>query len=101
MGWLAMLDYPYEADFAVPLPAWPVKLACKNFNSVAKNNSTEDYARASYEFLRIFHNSTGRLSTTLPFLPVSRRRRMFGVGGDDPTTLGLEGWYGCLLWYTV
>jgi lysosomal Pro-X carboxypeptidase len=66
METMAMVDYPYEANFLAPLPPWPVKVACKNYNSKAKK-SAEDYALASYELLNLFYNSTGQLSSLCLF----------------------------------
>lgn len=58
METLAMVDYPYAANFLAFLPAWPVKEVCKNFKFKAKK-SDEANAMAAYEILNIFYNSTG------------------------------------------
>jgi len=66
METLAMVDYPYEANFLAPLPAWPVKVVCKHFNSKSQK-SLEDYSLASYELLNLFYNSSGQLKTLCLF----------------------------------
>jgi lysosomal Pro-X carboxypeptidase len=32
--YMAMTNYPYEADFLEPMPAWPVQEACKEFEDI-------------------------------------------------------------------
>nr|XP_017214720.1 lysosomal Pro-X carboxypeptidase isoform X2 [Danio rerio] len=55
---LAMVDYPYEADFLQPLPAWPVKVVCKNlqFN---KGVSDKQLLNGVSQAVRVYYNYTG------------------------------------------
>jgi hypothetical protein len=57
---MAIVDYPYPANFTVPLPGWPVKEACKAFASA---HTQKELALASYNALNIFYNYTGTLET--------------------------------------
>uniref|UniRef100_A0A915EEX1 Lysosomal Pro-X carboxypeptidase n=1 Tax=Ditylenchus dipsaci TaxID=166011 RepID=A0A915EEX1_9BILA len=61
METLAMVDYPYPANFLSPLPAWPIKEVCKAFTSKEKK-SDEEYAKTAYHIANVFYNSTGDLS---------------------------------------
>lgn len=62
METLAMVDYPYPANFLAPLPAWPIKEVCKNFSSKEKK-SDEENAFASYAILNVFYNYTGSMES--------------------------------------
>ncbi|XP_016408296.1 lysosomal Pro-X carboxypeptidase-like [Sinocyclocheilus rhinocerous] len=55
---LAMVDYPYEANFLQPLPAWPVKVVCKNlhFNTGV---SDKQLLNGISQAVRVYYNYTG------------------------------------------
>ncbi|CAK5010770.1 unnamed protein product [Meloidogyne enterolobii] len=57
---MAMVDYPYPSNFLAPLPAWPVKVACKAFISA---QNPEQSALASYKAINLFYNYTGSEKT--------------------------------------
>lgn len=57
-----MVNYPYEANFLAPLPAWPVKESCKSFNK-KPSKSNKINAVAFYDMLNIFYNTSGKLET--------------------------------------
>jgi len=70
METLAMVDYPYEANFLAPLPAWPISVACRNYTAVDPQKgerTTEENAMASYALLNLFYNSTGQLKELCVF----------------------------------
>jgi len=53
---LAMIDYPYPADFLEPVPAWPVTATCKQMQDTLKSN---DLLVAFVAGLGIYFNYTG------------------------------------------
>lgn len=60
METLAMVDYPYSANFLAFLPAWPIKEVCKNFKFKPKKLSDEEKAMAAFKILNLFYNSSGK-----------------------------------------
>jgi lysosomal Pro-X carboxypeptidase len=58
---LAMVDYPYEANFLSPLPAWPMKEVCKHFTS--KEKKDKELAYSMYQVMNTFYNHTGQKKT--------------------------------------
>ena len=56
--YLSMVDYPYASNFLEPLPAWPVKEACK-FLSMP-NMSDKDMLHGLYQAVNLYYNYTGK-----------------------------------------
>uniref|UniRef100_A0A914KSR4 Uncharacterized protein n=1 Tax=Meloidogyne incognita TaxID=6306 RepID=A0A914KSR4_MELIC len=54
---MAKVNYPYSTSLKRPLPAWPIKEACKPF---LKAKTSEEYILASYEVLNLWNNYTGK-----------------------------------------
>ncbi|MBN3293335.1 PCP carboxypeptidase, partial [Polypterus senegalus] len=56
---LAMVNYPYEANFLQPLPAWPVEVVCK----FLQDSKSEDKKLLQNIFLAasIYYNYTGNV----------------------------------------
>lgn len=63
---MAMVNYPYEANFLAPLPAWPVKNVCKRFPA-KPDRSKKINAAASFSILDVFYNTTGKLEAFCVF----------------------------------
>ncbi|EYC16008.1 hypothetical protein Y032_0035g3092 [Ancylostoma ceylanicum] len=61
--YMAMVDYPYPTGFLMPLPAWPVKVACGFMSAAGTNFSDKDLATMMYKASNVYYNSTG----TLPY----------------------------------
>uniref|UniRef100_A0AC35TJF5 Lysosomal Pro-X carboxypeptidase n=1 Tax=Rhabditophanes sp. KR3021 TaxID=114890 RepID=A0AC35TJF5_9BILA len=59
-GALAMIDYPYEANFLAPLPAWPVKELCKFYGADLETDD-RSLVTALYKSLNLYYNYTGKL----------------------------------------
>ncbi|XP_041357305.1 lysosomal Pro-X carboxypeptidase-like [Gigantopelta aegis] len=55
---LAMVDYPYPANFLEPLPAWPIKVACSYLLDDLTELSLID---GLYKAVNVYFNSTGNV----------------------------------------
>ncbi|XP_048016989.1 lysosomal Pro-X carboxypeptidase [Megalobrama amblycephala] len=55
---LAMVDYPYEANFLQPLPAWPVKAVCANLK-FDTGVSDKELLNGISKAVRVYYNYTG------------------------------------------
>uniref|UniRef100_A0A8D0GP68 Lysosomal Pro-X carboxypeptidase n=1 Tax=Sphenodon punctatus TaxID=8508 RepID=A0A8D0GP68_SPHPU len=57
---LAMANYPYEADFLQPLPAWPIQVACKYL----KNPKQPDKSLLQniFQAVNVYYNHSGHAS---------------------------------------
>jgi hypothetical protein len=54
---MAKVNYPYATSLKAPLPAWPIKEACKPFS---KAETFNEFVLASYIVLNLFNNYTGK-----------------------------------------
>ncbi|KAL1774400.1 hypothetical protein HispidOSU_018607 [Sigmodon hispidus] len=55
---LAMVDYPYEANFLQPLPAWPIKVVCQYLKN--PNVSDTVLLQNIFQALNIYYNYSGQ-----------------------------------------
>ncbi|XP_008288574.1 lysosomal Pro-X carboxypeptidase [Stegastes partitus] len=58
---LAMVDYPYEANFLQPLPRWPIQVVCKHlgFDSAV---SDQQLLHGVSQAAKVYYNYTGSAS---------------------------------------
>ncbi|XP_075707502.1 lysosomal Pro-X carboxypeptidase [Rhinoderma darwinii] len=54
---LAMVDYPYPANFLEPLPAWPIKEVCKNLRD--PNLDDKELLQNLFQAINVYYNYTG------------------------------------------
>lgn len=75
---LAMVDYPYKADFLQPLPAWPVQEVCK----FLKDPSLSDklLLQNVYQAVNVYYNYSAEASC-------------FDMSETATKNLGQLGWY--------
>lgn len=76
---LAMVDYPYEANFLQPLPRWPIQVVCKHLGF---EPTVSDYQllHGISQAVRVYYNYTG----DTPCLNTSQ---------TATGNLGFMGWY--------
>ena len=84
ISYMAMANYPYEADFLGPMPASPVSYVCRTY--FRPINITDDVAvlRAMAALANVFYNYTGQAGGCFDIVN----------GSHGPSTLGngLQGW---------
>nr|XP_020663824.1 lysosomal Pro-X carboxypeptidase isoform X1 [Pogona vitticeps] len=75
---LAMVDYPYKANFLQPLPAWPIQVVCKYL----KNPKLPDklLLQNVFQAVNVYFNYTEHTSC-------------FNLTQSATKSLGLQGWY--------
>nr|XP_003219412.1 PREDICTED: lysosomal Pro-X carboxypeptidase [Anolis carolinensis] len=75
---LAMVDYPYKADFLQPLPAWPIQVVCKYL----KNPKLPDklLLQNIFQAVNVYYNYTGHASC-------------LNLTQTATKSLGIQGWY--------
>ncbi|XP_010782352.1 lysosomal Pro-X carboxypeptidase [Notothenia coriiceps] len=76
---LAMVDYPYEANFLQPLPPWPIEVVCKH---LALDPSVSDFQllHGVSEAAKVYYNYTGSSSC-------------LNTSQTATGSLGLLGWF--------
>eukprot|EP00026_Physarum_polycephalum_P008424 Phypoly_transcript_08509.p1 GENE.Phypoly_transcript_08509~~Phypoly_transcript_08509.p1 ORF type:complete len:498 (+),score=83.60 Phypoly_transcript_08509:63-1496(+) len=57
IGYMAMADYPYPANFLEPMPAWPVNLACQKILDPAGGTILQRLNAA----ISVYYNFTGEV----------------------------------------
>uniref|UniRef100_A0A915KE66 Lysosomal Pro-X carboxypeptidase n=1 Tax=Romanomermis culicivorax TaxID=13658 RepID=A0A915KE66_ROMCU len=77
-GNLAMINYPYETNFLNPVPAWPVKEACKRIRKCSPESHL-DVITSIHDLISVFLNYTGSKSC-------------FTFAEDSAPSLGESGW---------
>ncbi|KAL2096648.1 hypothetical protein ACEWY4_008796 [Coilia grayii] len=76
---LAMVDYPYKANFLQPLPAWPIKVVCENLRfspEVPEQELLSGVAKAA----KVYYNYTGEASC-------------LNISQSATGNLGMMGWF--------
>ncbi|XP_024072233.1 lysosomal Pro-X carboxypeptidase isoform X2 [Terrapene carolina triunguis] len=75
---LAMVNYPYKADFLQPLPAWPIQVVCK----FLKNPKLPDklLLQNVFQAVNVYYNYSGAASC-------------LNTSQSATRNLGLTGWY--------
>jgi lysosomal Pro-X carboxypeptidase len=74
---LAMVDYPYPANFLAPLPAWPINKTCEAL--AIKITEDQELLTALALSLQVYYNSTGSAAC-------------FNTSQDATSSLGERGW---------
>ncbi|XP_020490553.2 lysosomal Pro-X carboxypeptidase [Labrus bergylta] len=76
---LAMVDYPYEANFLQPLPRWPIQVVCKHLafdSTVSDHQLLQGLSQAA----KVYYNFTGSSSC-------------LNTSQTATSSLGLLGWF--------
>lgn len=76
-GNLAMANYPYEANFLAPLPAYPVRQFCQQFDK--KYEKTDDFLTAFDVALQVYTNYTGQV-------------KCLDISSAYDASMGSQGW---------
>lgn len=76
---LAMVDYPYEADFLQPLPPWPIQVVCK-YLSFSAPVPDEQLLHGVSQAARVYYNHTGQ-------------SRCLNTSQTATGSLGFVGWF--------
>ncbi|ERE79438.1 lysosomal Pro-X carboxypeptidase-like protein [Cricetulus griseus] len=74
---LAMVDYPYEASFLQPLPAWPVTVVCQYLKN--PNVSDTVLLQNIFQALNIYYNYSGQA-------------QCLNISQTATSSLGATGW---------
>lgn len=76
---LAMVDYPYTANFLQPLPAWPIQAVCK-YLDLGSAASDRQLLHGVSQAARVYYNYTGSASC-------------LNTSQTATSSLGFLGWY--------
>lgn len=57
-SFLAMVNYPYKADFLAPLPAYPINAVCKHLTN--ESLTGKDLLSTIYKAINVYTNYTGQ-----------------------------------------
>ncbi|XP_013394465.1 lysosomal Pro-X carboxypeptidase-like [Lingula anatina] len=77
-GNLAMVDYPYQASFLEPLPAWPIKVVCSHLVNLTKSSDLHLLSGISTA-VGVYYNYTGQA-------------KCFNISQQGTADLGDQGW---------
>ncbi|KAK3707982.1 hypothetical protein QZH41_010717, partial [Actinostola sp. cb2023] len=75
---LAMVDYPYAANFLEPLPAWPIKVTCSKLQD--SDLPDAKLLGAIADAVGVYYNSSGKT-------------KCFDTAQQAVSALGDKGWY--------
>nr|XP_025961859.1 lysosomal Pro-X carboxypeptidase isoform X2 [Dromaius novaehollandiae] len=75
---LAMVDYPYKADFLQPLPAWPIQVVCKFLTDPSLPD--KPLLQNVFQAVNVYYNYSGEASC-------------FDMSQTATKNLGQMGWY--------
>ncbi|XP_074649830.1 lysosomal Pro-X carboxypeptidase-like isoform X2 [Tubulanus polymorphus] len=75
-GNMAMVNYPYATNFLAPLPAWPIKVACKPLST--PNLDGPVLLKALSQAAAVYYNTTG----TVKCLNTSHTSNIGDLGWD-------------------
>ncbi|XP_077197476.1 lysosomal Pro-X carboxypeptidase [Paroedura picta] len=75
---LAMVDYPYKANFLQPLPAWPIQVVCEYLR--APKVSDKALLKNIFQAANVYYNYSGDTSC-------------FNLSQTATQSLGMQGWY--------
>ncbi|KAJ0063645.1 hypothetical protein NL108_004491 [Boleophthalmus pectinirostris] len=76
---LAMVDYPYEANFLQPLPRWPIQVVCK-YLTMDSTASDKLLLRGVSQAAKVYYNYTGSSSC-------------LNISQTATGNLGILGWF--------
>lgn len=77
-GEMAMVNYPYAADFLGPMPAFPIAEACKRLKPAAEETG-KPLIESIHNAITVFANYTGQT-------------KCIDTNPDELSGVGLEGW---------
>ena len=60
--YMAMTDYPYPTNFLTNMPAWPVSVACDQFQKLNENPTDWEILAAMRDAAGVYYNYTGDLT---------------------------------------
>ncbi|EFC48673.1 lysosomal carboxypeptidase [Naegleria gruberi] len=78
---LPMIDYPYPANFLMPLPGYPIQVICDRISTIMASEkvTTDTYLKAVLEGANVYYNYTGTSTCN-------------NLTQPDSPSLGDDGW---------